>query len=117
MRKIILYLLLSIVVVSILIFSMCHNRPIKITSDAEKEFINYIQMHEVATEREQRCSGIIDLINNIDAYFEFELKASAHKEVLNMIKANNNIMTKEIMDRWVWENYVENYIKKDHGCH
>jgi hypothetical protein len=116
MRKITLYFILSIIVVSILIFSLCQNRPVKITPEAEQEFINYIKMHEVAEEHEVRCSGIADLINNIDTYFEYKLKDSIHKEVISMLRSNNNTMTKEIMDRWVWENYVENYIKKNHAC-
>ena len=83
---------------------------------AKNEFINYINSHRKAKKHEIKCSGIADIITNIDDYFKIELKENDHKDVLRMIKKNRGIMSKEIMKRWIEENYYENYIEKKKGC-
>ena len=73
-------------------------------------------MHDIAEMREKRCSGLKDIINNIGEYFAIEFKDAEHRSVVRMIRANNNVMSKDIMDKWIWENYIENYIKKNDAC-
>ena len=88
----------------------------KITSQAKKVFIDYIKNHIVAQQHEIKCDKITNIRNNIDTYFEVELQEKEHKDVVEMIKRNNNIMSVAIMRHWISENYNEIYVKKKLTC-
>ena len=87
-----------------------------ITPHAKSLFIDYIKNHIIAKKHETKCSKINNIINDIDSYFDFELKEKDHKDIVAMIIKNKGVMSANIMRRWISENYNENYIKKTIDC-
>ena len=88
---------------------------LKITDEAQTLFSTYIKKHEIAAEHERRCSGIQDL-SRIKDYFQIELLEEDHRDVLGMIQKNNMVFNDKMMQRWIEENYRENYIEKKTTC-
>jgi hypothetical protein len=86
------------------------SNKITITSDAKKEFIKYMKKHSKAKKSEEKCSGL-DIIKNIDKYFEIELYEENHSNILKLVKENNYVMSKEIMKLWTSQNYYEIYVQ------
>jgi len=89
---------------------------IRITPGAKEEFISYINSHIKAKKHEIKCSKISNITENIDEYFQIELKEKDHKDIVQMIKKNKNVFSKPIMKKWIIENYNENYIEKNKSC-
>jgi hypothetical protein len=86
-----------------------------ISYEAKRAFINYINTHSKAKERETKCSKIDNITENIEEYFKFKLKDDYYVDVLEMINKNKGIFSESIMKQWIRENYNKNYIKSV-GC-
>lgn len=87
-----------------------------ITPKAKELFIDYINSHRRAKAHEIRCSKIKNITCNIEKYFTIELKEKDHADVVRLIINNDGIMNKRIMERWIQENYYENYIQRKQEC-
>ena len=113
-----LYIILFIVLI-LLVCYLCYYfiafDGIIITDEAKELFIDYIKTHSKSKLHEEKCSEL-DIIHNIDRYFEIELKEEDHKDIVDMIKNNNNMMDAIIMKKWIKENYKENYIENKVNC-
>jgi len=91
------------------IFSITLNNGNKldviITYEAKQLFVNYINSHPLYKKHETRCSGIENIVENIENYFQIQLKN--YHNVLVMINLGKGIFTENIMKQWIKENYNE----------
>ena|SRR5579871_2892984 len=85
---------------------------IHITPDAIDLFRSFIEKHQSIREREEKCSGIYDLPNNVYKFFEYELREKEHQDVAKMVQSNDHIINKGIMKRWIQESWFESFIDK-----
>jgi hypothetical protein len=89
---------------------------IHITPDAVDLFNSYISKFPLAKQREEKCSGISDIINNIYKFFEYELREKEHSDIARMVKSNDHVINKSIMKKWAQESWFEAYIIDRQEC-
>jgi hypothetical protein len=72
--------------------------------------------HRKEMSREKQCSGITNLFENIELFFETEMKEKEHADIRAKLRKNGNVITLPIMRRWIHENYTKNYIINTRKC-
>lgn len=87
-----------------------------ISYEAKQAFINYINTHSKAKERETKCSKIDNITEYIEEYFKIQLKEGEYTNVVEIINNKKGIFSESIMKQWIRENYIKNYIKKKTRC-
>jgi hypothetical protein len=103
-----LVILIIIIIIAILL-KLYNSKSFYITNDAKALFAAYIQTHELAKNKETKCSGINNIIDNIDDYFKIELKEEDHKDIADDIIRDRGLFDADKMQRWINENYHEVY--------
>jgi len=88
-----------------------NNLDVIISYEAKRAFINYINTHSKAKERETKCSKIDNITENIEEYFKIKLKEEEYIDIINMINKDIGIFSENIMKQWIRKNYNQNYIK------
>ena len=76
-----------------------------ITYEAKQLFVDYINSHPLYKKHETRCSGIENIVENIESYFQIQLKN--YHNVVVMVNLGKGIFTEKIMKQWIKENYNE----------
>lgn len=81
---------------------------VRTTPAARDATLYYFRHNAKAKEREQRCSGfnVMDP-QQLDAFFSFELHEPEHRDVYNMVMANDGVMTLRMAKKWIRENAGE----------
>lgn len=89
---------------------------IRITPAAKQLFIDYMTTHKKARRYETKCSGVRNILKNVERYFQIELYETEHKKVVQMIKASKGVFTKKAMETWIYQNWYEIYQMDKSDC-
>ena len=87
-----------------------------ITKEAKKLFIEYVVNHELAFKLEQECSGLNDIISNLNAHFALQFNKGAYPNISELIRENGDMFDENIMIMWIEANYKKVYLNKNYNC-
>lgn len=87
-----------------------------LTSEARSLFARWMASHPKAREREQRCSGIRDLLKEPEKFFAVELQEPEHADVAEMVKSSGGLLDVAAMGRWIVENADEVHRRNSTAC-
>jgi crotonobetainyl-CoA:carnitine CoA-transferase CaiB-like acyl-CoA transferase len=113
MKRLVILVVLLLLIALALIMAARGGRPrevaVRLTSEARTLFASWMVNHPKAREREQRRSGVRDILESPGEFFEIELREPEHADVADMVKAADGMIDVAAMGRWIIENTDEIY--------
>jgi hypothetical protein len=78
-----------------------------LTSDAKDVFVRYVTGNHAARDYEEERSGIADIANHSEQFFDYELREKEHSDVARSVRGNGGLMTAKDVQQWVAESTAE----------
>ena len=105
-------LIVALVVLALVVVTRAGARAgasLRLTSEARTLFASWMVNHPKARAREQKCSGIRDVLQDPERFFEVELCEPEHADVAQMVKTSGGVVDVAAVGRWIVENTDEVY--------